>query len=251
MAGTLVAVLLLATLAGRAGGDAALTTADVVRFLRAGIGERTILTELGERGFGETLDEAHEAELRAAGASETLVAAVHRAAPATKASAAPLVSPAPEKHRLEASPHEATFAVGTRAVRVPVSVLDRTGRPLLGLQSADFQVSDDGQRQAVTLFSAERHPLRLALALDISRSMEGKIRQVSAASGPLPTAPPTDRPRTRHRTRSFMRTSGETLFALDRRNQRSLSSTRVTTRHFLDRKAAASVHSDSTTVQRS
>jgi VWFA-related protein len=33
----------------------------------------------------------------------------------------------------------------------------------------------------VTLFSAERRPLRIALALDISRSMDDKIRQVGAA----------------------------------------------------------------------
>ena len=42
-------------------------------------------------------------------------------------------------------------------------------------------MSDDGKRQAVTLFSAERRPLRIALALDISRSMDNKIRQVAAA----------------------------------------------------------------------
>ena len=180
-AGALVAVLLLATLAGRAGGDAALTTADVVRFLRAGISEHTILTELAERGFGEALDETREVELRAAGASETLVAAVRRAAPASKPAAAPPQPSARETPRPAGSGSEPTFAVGTRAVRVPVSVLDKTGRPLLGLASGDFQVSDDGQRQAVTLFSAERHPLRIALALDISRSMANKIRQVSAA----------------------------------------------------------------------
>ncbi len=181
VAGTVVAVLLLATLAGRATGDAALTTADVVRFLRAGISERTILTELRERGFGEALDEAHEAELRAAGASETLVVAVRRAAPASKPAAAPAAPPAPERPRAEASAHAPTFAAGARTVRVPVSVLDKAGQPVLGLKSASFQVSDDGKRQAVTLFSAERRPLRIALALDISRSMDNKIRQVGAA----------------------------------------------------------------------
>ena len=80
-----------------------------------------------------------------------------------------------------ATADEPSFAAGTRAVRVPVSVLDKASQPVLGLKSASFQVSDDGKRQAVTLFSAERRPLRVALALDISRSMDNKIRQVGAA----------------------------------------------------------------------
>ena len=66
-------------------------------------------------------------------------------------------------------------------MRVPVSVLDNLGQPVLGLKGDDFQVSEDGKRQKVTLFSGERRPLRLALALDLSRSMDNKIRQVEEA----------------------------------------------------------------------
>ena len=75
------AVLLLAALAVGASSDDVLTTADVVRFLRAGISERTIIAELQTRGFGEELDAAREATLRQAGATETLVVAVRRLAP--------------------------------------------------------------------------------------------------------------------------------------------------------------------------
>ena len=50
-----------------------------------------------------------------------------------------------------------------------------------GLRDADFKISEDGKRQGVTLFSGERRPLRLALALDVSRSMDNKIRQVEEA----------------------------------------------------------------------
>ena len=77
----LVAFLLLAILAGPARAEAPLDTADVVRFLRAGISERTILTEIKGRGFGEALDATREASLREAGATETLVVAVGLAAP--------------------------------------------------------------------------------------------------------------------------------------------------------------------------
>ena len=76
---------------------------------------------------------------------------------------------------------EPTFSASTRTVRVPVSVLDRGGAPVLGLRETDFQVSEDGRRQQVTLFSGERRPLRIALALDLSGSMENKIRQVELA----------------------------------------------------------------------
>jgi VWFA-related protein len=165
------------------GADAPLTTADLVRFLRAEISERTILTELSERGFAEPLDASREASLRDAGASETLVVAVRRAARVEGAAAAtPASRSASEPPVARAGPESApTFAAGTRTVRVPVSVLDEDGKPVMGLRSEDFRVREDGRDQEVTLFSGERRPLRIALALDSSRSMEHKVREVNAA----------------------------------------------------------------------
>jgi VWFA-related protein len=172
-----LALLGLAT-AGRAGDDGALRTADLVRFLQAGISEHTILGELHERGFAELLDGPREAALRAAGASETLVVAVRRVAPPASE---PTPGAPPGRPHAEALAHEPSFPAGTRTVRVPVSVLDKVGQPVMGLRSEDFRVSDDGKRQAITLFSGERRPLRIALALDVSRSMDNKIRQVEEA----------------------------------------------------------------------
>src|SRR5438874_1777510 len=79
-----VLALVVLSLAGSAvvRGDGPLMTADLVRFLKAGISESTILTELETRGFGETLESAREATLRSAGATETLIVAVRRLAPA-------------------------------------------------------------------------------------------------------------------------------------------------------------------------
>jgi VWFA-related protein len=182
--GGIVALLLLVVVAGDARGDAALTTADIVRFLRAGISEQTIQIELTNRGFAEPLDAAREASLREAGASETLIVAIRRVAPPAPqpaTSRAPALEYAPGVTVTPNDGHEPTFEVAARTVRVPVSVLDRAGQPVLGLNSSDFRVSENGRRQEVSLFSGERRPLRLALALDVSGSMTDKIRQVEAS----------------------------------------------------------------------
>jgi VWFA-related protein len=180
------AVLALVVLAAGAGGDDPLAAADVVRFLSAGISERTILAELRERGFAEPVDDAVETALREAGASETLIVAVRRAAPqrpatadapvvVTPQGAGPLPVPPPRDGRVP------TFGASAKSVRVPVSVLDKQGRPVLGLHGADFRIAEDGHRQELTFFSGERRPLRIALALDVSTSMSDKMREVASA----------------------------------------------------------------------
>jgi len=176
----------LAALAAGAGGDDPLAAADVARFLKAGISEHTILTELRERGFAEPVDEAVETTLREAGASETLIVAVRRAAPQRPATAAAPVVVTPQGRAPAAvvpatGGHVPTFGASAKSVRVPVSVLDKQGQPILGLQGADFSIAEDGHRQEVTFFSGERRPLRIALALDVSTSMSSKMREVSAA----------------------------------------------------------------------
>ena len=167
-------------MAAVARGDAPLTTADLVRFLHASISESTILVELQSRGFGESLDRARETTLREAGATETLIVAVRRVAPAeTPARLAPT---SPKGGSTSAPAIQVPiFASSTRTVRVPVSVLDKAGEPVLGLSGQDFRIAENGKRRDVTLFSGERRPLRIALALDLSRSMQNKIRQVEEA----------------------------------------------------------------------
>jgi VWFA-related protein len=100
--------------------------------------------------------------------------------------AAPIVPAPPKTARYEPpapivpgpAGEKPTFAMATRTVRIPVSVLDKRGQPLMGLHGADFRISEEGKRQQVTLFSGERQPLKIAMALDVSGSMRSKIRQV-------------------------------------------------------------------------
>jgi VWFA-related protein len=186
---TVLILVVTAAMAVGVRGDDPLATADLVRFLRAGISERIILAELRDRGFGEPLDSVREDQLRDAGATETLIVALRRAAPAP----APAATPAPPAKGksggsdVGAFPtgttrvHGPTFSASTRTVRVPVSVLDKRGNPVMGLRGEDFQITEDGRKQEVTYFSGERRPLRIALALDVSASMENKIREVEDA----------------------------------------------------------------------
>jgi len=166
-------------------GDDPLTAADVSRFLRAGISERIILAELKDRGFSEPLDSARENALREVGATETLIVALRRAAPegpvAVPSSGGRAPAGADAFPSGTARVHGPTFGASTHTVRVPVSVVDKNGQPVMGLRGEDFTISEDGRKQDVTYFSNERRPLRIALALDISASMETKIREVEAA----------------------------------------------------------------------
>src|SRR5437667_9330347 len=106
----ILAVLLVLAAARGLRADYPLTTADLVRFLRAGISEHTMMTELEARGFSQALTPEREAALREAGASETLIVAVRRAAPAEKAPP----PPPPPPPSLPSAADEPTFAVRTR-----------------------------------------------------------------------------------------------------------------------------------------
>jgi VWFA-related protein len=74
-----------------------------------------------------------------------------------------------------------TFGATTGTVRVPVSVLDERGDPVLDLRRQDFRLAEDGRGRELTLFSSERRPIRIVIALDVSLSMEGVMHEVQRA----------------------------------------------------------------------
>jgi VWFA-related protein len=66
------------------------------------------------------------------------------------------------------------FRTGVELINVAVTVTDGSGRFVPGLRREDFVVYEDGVRQDVTHFSAERVPVSLGLVVDTSGSMEGE-----------------------------------------------------------------------------
>ena len=74
------------------------------------------------------------------------------------------------------------FRTGVELINVTVTVTDRNGRFVPGLQREDFRVFEDGVEQPVTHFDNERVPVSLGIALDTSGSMAGeKIRKAREA----------------------------------------------------------------------
>lgn len=73
------------------------------------------------------------------------------------------------------------FRTGVDLINVSVTVTDRRGRFVSGLDKDDFLVYEDGVPQTLTHFSRERVPVSLGIALDTSGSMEGE-RMAAARS---------------------------------------------------------------------
>lgn len=71
----------------------------------------------------------------------------------------------------ESIPPASKILTRVEVVNVPVTVLDRRGRPVIDLNKEDFEVYEDGKPQAIRYFSREmRQPLRIGLVLDTSNS---------------------------------------------------------------------------------
>lgn len=66
------------------------------------------------------------------------------------------------------------FRSGVDLVNVTVTVSDPSGRFVPGLHQDDFSVFENGVRQDLTYFSAERVPVSLGILLDTSGSMTGE-----------------------------------------------------------------------------
>lgn len=72
--------------------------------------------------------------------------------------------------------------VETNLVTMPVSVLDRDGRFIAGLQQRDFQIFENGTQQRVEYFQSVETPFTVILLIDVSPSTQFKMDEIQDAA---------------------------------------------------------------------
>ncbi|MEQ1923669.1 MAG: VWA domain-containing protein [Pyrinomonadaceae bacterium] len=84
--------------------------------------------------------------------------------------------------------------VETNLVTMPVSVLDRDGRFISGLQQNDFKIFENGVEQKLDYFQSVEQPFTVILLIDVSPSTQFKIDEIqNAASAFIDQLRPADR----------------------------------------------------------
>jgi Ca-activated chloride channel family protein len=71
---------------------------------------------------------------------------------------------------------------GIELVSLNVSVTDPQGTFVTDLEQSDFEVFEDGAKQSITFFSRKQQPIALAVLLDTSNSMEGRMGTAQEAA---------------------------------------------------------------------
>jgi len=84
-----------------------------------------------------------------------------------------------------------TFRSNSQLVLIPVTVTDRDGKSIVGLQAKDFNIFDDQNPQQIVSFATEDAPSSVGLVLDVSGSMQSTLGVVKQSA------------------RSFVRTAGQ------------------------------------------
>jgi Ca-activated chloride channel family protein len=83
------------------------------------------------------------------------------------------------------TPDDVTFRTATDLVALNVTVTSAAQKQITGLRADQFVVIEDGVRQPIAFFSAGIVPLDVAILVDASASMGGKIELARAAAGGL------------------------------------------------------------------
>ncbi len=85
----------------------------------------------------------------------------------------------PDSHQGQNQP---TFAVAVNLIKIPVSVFDEHGSPVLDLNPADFRVYEDGIAQKIRSLGIDRNPVSVVLVLDASATVEQEIKKIKQAA---------------------------------------------------------------------
>jgi VWFA-related protein len=85
--------------------------------------------------------------------------------------------------RVETAPADpSALRIETTLVIVPVMAMDKEGKYLPGLASADFEVYEDGVKQEISDFGGAEAPIHVALVLDVSGSTRFKLEDIQDAA---------------------------------------------------------------------
>lgn len=77
---------------------------------------------------------------------------------------------------------DSVIKVETNLVTMPVSVLDRDGRFISGLQQRDFKIFENGVEQKVDYFQSVEQPFTVVLLIDVSPSTQFRINEIQNAA---------------------------------------------------------------------
>src|SRR5262249_1101790 len=75
-----------------------------------------------------------------------------------------------------------TLSIEALEVQLPISVVDKEGRPLDGLKQENFQIFEDKVAQTIRTFRHEDIPMSLGLVIDNSGSMRNKRERVNSSA---------------------------------------------------------------------
>lgn len=78
--------------------------------------------------------------------------------------------------------NEDEVKVETTLVTIPVSVFDRNGLYISGLNQSDFKIFEDGKEQEIAYFGTADKPFTVILLIDTSPSTEYKIDDIRSAA---------------------------------------------------------------------
>jgi VWFA-related protein len=94
----------------------------------------------------------------------------------------PVPSPTPPANDEPVEEDDDVIKVETNLVTMPVSVLDRDGRFIGGLQQRDFQIFENGVQQKVEYFQSVEQPFTVILLIDVSPSTQFQIDEIQDAA---------------------------------------------------------------------
>ena len=103
----------------------------------------------------------------------------------------PIPSPAPNQtqnqttnasEKGETAGDDEVLRIETQLVTIPVSIIDRQGNFVTGLEQSDFKIFEDGKEQQVAYFSTTEQPFTVILMLDVSPSTKFKINEIHDAA---------------------------------------------------------------------